>query len=230
MLTGLLVRNDQTRSLQHSTGGIAHRRLPIFTTPDRNGPTVRKLHYGPAFSRTAALLSQIQTGPSDAGEPFDYATPLIYSTGFNYRSRGISYKTPGLSSWLSSILSATPAMSATPATATGSKRPLSDSTTTNTDNGDHRKRRRNRTTQSCMNCHTSKRMVLTPTTWPPSRASSLNHSTPQCDRKRPCGRCTQLGLVSPISAKRPFLVGLIPVFIDRPLRLPSRRGEPKHRK
>ncbi|KAG1775449.1 hypothetical protein EV702DRAFT_1199472 [Suillus placidus] len=40
-------------------------------------------------------------------------------------------------------------------------------------NGDHRKRRRNRTTQSCLNCHTSKRM---------------------CDRKRPCGRCTQLGL------------------------------------
>ncbi|KZT28960.1 hypothetical protein NEOLEDRAFT_686425 [Neolentinus lepideus HHB14362 ss-1] len=33
---------------------------------------------------------------------------------------------------------------------------------------DHRKRRRNRTTQSCVNCHTSKRM---------------------CDRKRPCGRC-----------------------------------------
>ncbi|KDR75848.1 hypothetical protein GALMADRAFT_156783 [Galerina marginata CBS 339.88] len=40
--------------------------------------------------------------------------------------------------------------------------------------GDHRKRRRNRTTQSCLNCHTSKRM---------------------CDRKRPaCARCTQLGL------------------------------------
>ncbi|EIM83098.1 uncharacterized protein STEHIDRAFT_63656 [Stereum hirsutum FP-91666 SS1] len=39
--------------------------------------------------------------------------------------------------------------------------------------GDHRKRRRNRTMQSCINCHTSKRM---------------------CDRKRPCGRCTQLGL------------------------------------
>ncbi|KAF9070552.1 hypothetical protein BDP27DRAFT_1362439 [Rhodocollybia butyracea] len=39
---------------------------------------------------------------------------------------------------------------------------------------DHRKRRRNRTTQSCLNCHTSKRM---------------------CDRKRPaCARCTQLGL------------------------------------
>ncbi|KAF9033293.1 hypothetical protein BDZ89DRAFT_1131080 [Hymenopellis radicata] len=39
---------------------------------------------------------------------------------------------------------------------------------------DHRKRRRNRTTQSCLNCHTSKRM---------------------CDRRRPaCARCTQLGL------------------------------------
>ncbi|ETW80743.1 hypothetical protein HETIRDRAFT_248192, partial [Heterobasidion irregulare TC 32-1] len=38
---------------------------------------------------------------------------------------------------------------------------------------DHRKRRRNRTTQSCVQCHHSKRM---------------------CDRKRPCGRCTQLGL------------------------------------
>ncbi|KAJ7287474.1 hypothetical protein C8J57DRAFT_1167579 [Mycena rebaudengoi] len=39
--------------------------------------------------------------------------------------------------------------------------------------GDHRKRRRNRTTQSCLNCHTTKRM---------------------CDRGRPCSRCTQLGL------------------------------------
>ncbi|KAJ7497354.1 hypothetical protein FB451DRAFT_228081 [Mycena latifolia] len=38
---------------------------------------------------------------------------------------------------------------------------------------DHRKRRRNRTTQSCLNCHATKRM---------------------CDRKRPCSRCTQLGL------------------------------------
>ncbi|KAJ7901896.1 hypothetical protein B0H14DRAFT_2428561 [Mycena olivaceomarginata] len=38
---------------------------------------------------------------------------------------------------------------------------------------DHRKRKRNRTTQSCLNCHTTKRM---------------------CDRKRPCSRCTQLGL------------------------------------
>ncbi|KAJ7464616.1 hypothetical protein FB451DRAFT_442583 [Mycena latifolia] len=42
-----------------------------------------------------------------------------------------------------------------------------------TDGGDHRKRRRNRTTQSCLNCHTTKRM---------------------CDRKRPCSRCSQLGL------------------------------------
>lgn len=39
--------------------------------------------------------------------------------------------------------------------------------------GDHRKRRRNRTTQSCLNCHTTKRM---------------------CDRKRPCTRCSQLGI------------------------------------
>ncbi|KAH7097627.1 hypothetical protein BKA62DRAFT_623650 [Auriculariales sp. MPI-PUGE-AT-0066] len=38
---------------------------------------------------------------------------------------------------------------------------------------DHRKKRRNRTTHSCINCHTTKR---------------------KCDRKRPCGRCTQLGL------------------------------------
>ncbi|KAG1895533.1 uncharacterized protein F5891DRAFT_661841 [Suillus fuscotomentosus] len=51
------------------------------------------------------------------------------------------------------------------------KRTTSESNSTS--DGDHRKRRRNRTTQSCLNCHTSKRM---------------------CDRKRPCGRCTQLGL------------------------------------
>ncbi|KAJ7643662.1 hypothetical protein FB45DRAFT_279702 [Roridomyces roridus] len=43
----------------------------------------------------------------------------------------------------------------------------------NTIDTDHRKRRRNRTTQSCLNCHTSKR---------------------KCDRKRPCQRCIQLGL------------------------------------
>ncbi|KAI5996065.1 hypothetical protein EDC04DRAFT_2612893 [Pisolithus marmoratus] len=48
-----------------------------------------------------------------------------------------------------------------------------DALDTSVPEGDHRKRRRNRTTQSCLNCHTSKRM---------------------CDRKRPCGRCTQLGL------------------------------------
>ncbi|KIY73106.1 hypothetical protein CYLTODRAFT_449311 [Cylindrobasidium torrendii FP15055 ss-10] len=45
--------------------------------------------------------------------------------------------------------------------------------------GDHRKKRRNRTTQSCMNCHSAKRM---------------------CDRKRPaCARCVQLGIVNTIS-------------------------------
>ncbi|KAH7927151.1 hypothetical protein BV22DRAFT_1007589 [Leucogyrophana mollusca] len=54
------------------------------------------------------------------------------------------------------------------------KRTASEATaSTPAPEGDHRKRRRNRTTQSCLNCHTSKRM---------------------CDRKRPCGRCTQLGL------------------------------------
>ncbi|KAJ7506334.1 hypothetical protein B0H11DRAFT_1666812, partial [Mycena galericulata] len=36
-----------------------------------------------------------------------------------------------------------------------------------------RKRRRNRTTQSRLNCHTTKR---------------------KCDQKRPCQRCIQLGL------------------------------------
>ncbi|PPQ67245.1 hypothetical protein CVT25_005829 [Psilocybe cyanescens] len=57
-------------------------------------------------------------------------------------------------------------------TAPRKKRNVSD--TTPAPDGDHRKRRRNRTTQSCLNCHTSKRM---------------------CDRKRPaCARCTQLGL------------------------------------
>ncbi|KAJ7783241.1 hypothetical protein B0H16DRAFT_1496065 [Mycena metata] len=39
--------------------------------------------------------------------------------------------------------------------------------------GDHRKRSRNRTTQSCVNCHQTKRA---------------------CDRKRPCSRCIQFGL------------------------------------
>ncbi|KAJ3526162.1 hypothetical protein NM688_g8292 [Phlebia brevispora] len=38
---------------------------------------------------------------------------------------------------------------------------------------ERREQRQNRTTQSCLNCHTSKR---------------------KCDRKRPCQRCIQLGL------------------------------------
>ena len=41
---------------------------------------------------------------------------------------------------------------------------------------DHRKRKRNRTIRSCVPCHNHKR---------------------KCDRQRPCGRCTALGLVSP---------------------------------
>ncbi|CAK5283247.1 unnamed protein product [Mycena citricolor] len=49
----------------------------------------------------------------------------------------------------------------------------SPSSTSASRDGDHRKRRRNRTTHSCTSCHTSKRM---------------------CDRKRPCTRCTQLGV------------------------------------
>ncbi|TFK54433.1 hypothetical protein OE88DRAFT_1194961 [Heliocybe sulcata] len=61
---------------------------------------------------------------------------------------------------------------ATAETTKGKKRQATDSPARKTED-DHRKRRRNRTTQSCVNCHTSKRM---------------------CDRKRPCGRCTQLGL------------------------------------
>ena len=57
-------------------------------------------------------------------------------------------------------------------------------------------RRRNRTTQSCLNCHTSKRKVC-------SEAlilyeSDLMSSVSQCDRKRPCQRCIQLGLASVI--------------------------------
>ncbi|TFK44751.1 hypothetical protein BDQ12DRAFT_717903 [Crucibulum laeve] len=57
---------------------------------------------------------------------------------------------------------------------TAARKKRNNSETTPAPDGDHRKRRRNRTTQSCLNCHTSKRM---------------------CDRKRPaCARCTQLGL------------------------------------
>ncbi|KAF7344461.1 hypothetical protein MSAN_01927700 [Mycena sanguinolenta] len=51
--------------------------------------------------------------------------------------------------------------------------PRDKAKSTSTADGDHRKRRRNRTTQSCLNCHATKRM---------------------CDRKRPCSRCSQLGL------------------------------------
>ncbi|KAH9948548.1 hypothetical protein B0H21DRAFT_777789 [Amylocystis lapponica] len=54
-----------------------------------------------------------------------------------------------------------------------SKKRNTGDTVKRTSEDDHRRKRRNRTTQSCLNCHTSKRM---------------------CDRKRPCGRCTQLGL------------------------------------
>jgi len=55
-------------------------------------------------------------------------------------------------------------------------------------------RRRNRTTQSCLNCHTSKRMV-----WMLCDVCGKHEFKSvsfQCDRKRPaCARCTQLGLV-----------------------------------
>ncbi|KAH9053282.1 hypothetical protein EDB87DRAFT_244229 [Lactarius vividus] len=49
-----------------------------------------------------------------------------------------------------------------------------------------------RTTQSCLNCHTSKRMVYPPTV----SFGLIPHPSFQCDRKRPCGRCIQLGIVS----------------------------------
>ncbi|TCD69807.1 hypothetical protein EIP91_006120 [Steccherinum ochraceum] len=58
------------------------------------------------------------------------------------------------------------------ATSTRKKKTPSDTVKRSAED-DHRRKRRNRMTQSCLNCHTSKRM---------------------CDRKRPCGRCTQLGL------------------------------------
>ncbi|PCH43656.1 hypothetical protein WOLCODRAFT_90423 [Wolfiporia cocos MD-104 SS10] len=74
-------------------------------------------------------------------------------------------------------MSAEPAAAAAATAATaaaGKKRKTAgDSVKRTTPEDDHRRKRRNRTTQSCLNCHTSKRM---------------------CDRKRPCGRCTQLGL------------------------------------
>ncbi|TFY68998.1 hypothetical protein EVJ58_g664 [Rhodofomes roseus] len=66
---------------------------------------------------------------------------------------------------------------------------------------DHRKRRRNRTTQSCLNCHTSKR---------------------KCDRKRPCQRCIQLGLVNHYAcvevslAKKNHQTGLCVYEVDDP--------------
>jgi hypothetical protein len=50
---------------------------------------------------------------------------------------------------------------------------------------DHRKRKRNRTIRSCVPCHNHKRKV--------SRLKNIQ-LTYQCDRKRPCGRCTALGL------------------------------------
>ncbi|KAG2145985.1 uncharacterized protein EDB93DRAFT_1086897 [Suillus bovinus] len=52
--------------------------------------------------------------------------------------------------------------------ATRKKRTIAEANPTS--DGDHRKRRRNRTTQSCLNCHTSKRMV--PSLWPLHTARS----------------------------------------------------------
>jgi hypothetical protein len=56
------------------------------------------------------------------------------------------------------------------------------------DKVDHRKRKRNRTIRSCVPCHNHKRKVGTYT------PLCLIKLTSQCDRKRPCGRCTALGL------------------------------------
>ena len=58
-------------------------------------------------------------------------------------------------------------------------------------------RRRNRTTQSCLNCHTSKRKVIA--IWHCREFRLIEDS--QCDRKRPCQRCIQLGLVRTIIHK-----------------------------
>jgi hypothetical protein len=60
---------------------------------------------------------------------------------------------------------------------------------------DHRKRRRNRTTQSCLNCHTSKRKVGICDFYRCPFTSMPIDNYNQCDRKRPCQRCIQLGLV-----------------------------------
>ena len=83
----------------------------------------------------------------------------------------------------------------------------------------YRKRRRNRTTQSCLNCHTSKRKVSSPIHL--SKRNLIHHN--QCDRKRPCQRCIQLGLVSfcslqalPITHHRFIKTGLCVYEIDDP--------------
>ena len=70
---------------------------------------------------------------------------------------------------------------------------------------DHRRRRRNRTTQSCLNCHTSKRKVR-PRAPPPL---PVPHSVIQCDRKRPCQRCIQLGLVITVPPSSPSRLAIL---------------------
>lgn len=59
---------------------------------------------------------------------------------------------------------------------------------------DHRKRRRNRTTQSCLNCHTSKRMCDRGRYG--FKLILGNQMTNIRLAVRPCSRCRQLGLVS----------------------------------
>jgi hypothetical protein len=53
---------------------------------------------------------------------------------------------------------------------------------------DHRKRKRNRTIRSCVPCHNHKRKVSA------AHVTGFRADVDQCDRKRPCGRCTALGL------------------------------------
>ena len=69
---------------------------------------------------------------------------------------------------------------------------------------DHRERTHNRTTQSCLNCHTSKRKVRH--TLDRTVLGSSSNPSIQCDRGRPCSRCIQLGLVCLDSIHSPLLM------------------------
>jgi hypothetical protein len=145
-------------------------------------------------SITTAHSTFVKLQARDASILIKFRLPSQSCLNTNTHERSICYKLAASAPTVCELIS----FSMSPEADSRKKRSISETTDPAPDS-DHRKRRRNRTTQSCLNCHTSKRMV---SSWPITEACSLLrfNACGKCDRKRPCGRCTHLGLVGQLLA------------------------------